>query len=106
MKHLYPILLASVTLALAACSDNADLPRPSTDAILGRQLVVEKFGSEVWESTVNYNTFFARCPDGSVWLVVIHGAQGASRFTSELPTRIGASTMIFPGTVPLPTEKP
>lgn len=103
MKH---CLLIALSAVLLSCNTPDERPRPDTEALVGRQLVVEQFGSEVWESASNYNTFLARCPDGSVWMVVIGRAQGASRWTPELDTRIIGKTMIFPATVPLPTEKP
>lgn len=102
----YIITLIASLFLLGACTPNDSRPHPDSEALAGRQLVVEEFGPDVWESTTNYNTFIARSPDNSVWVVVIARAQGATRWTTELPTRIIAKTMIFNGTVPLPAEEP
>ena len=82
------------------------MTRPDSEAVVARQLVVEEFGPDVWESTTTHNTFIARSPDNSVWLIVIERAYGGDRWTAETPTRIAAKTMIFNGTVPLPAEEP
>jgi hypothetical protein len=98
--------VASILSLAVSCTPKDDRSAPDTGAIAGRQLVVEQFGPDVWESTTNYNTFIARSPDNSVWLVVIQRAYPGDRWTSATPTRIATKTMIFNGTVPLPAEGP
>lgn len=104
----YSLLLAAVAgmTVFASCTESGNRSQTDHEAIVARQLVVEQFGSDVWESDTAYNTFFARCPDGSVWLVTYDRYQPASRWTTEKPTRISAKTMIFDSLVKIPAEEP
>ncbi len=105
MKTITKLFTVILALAFVSCSSDDERPCPDTEALIGRQLIIDQFGPDVWESTTNYNTFLARCPDNSVWLVVIERPHTGGLHSPDTPTRIKAKTMIFNGTVPLPTEK-
>jgi hypothetical protein len=105
MKNKLLILAISAIVIIASVSCKTH-HQPDAEALIGRQLVIEQFGNEVWESASNDNTFIARCPDGSVWMVLVSRPETTEWRGPELETRITGKTMIFPGTVHLPnTDK-
>jgi hypothetical protein len=98
--HLASVFTVIATLFLfGACSSRED-GSASPTALASRQLVVENFGKEVYALNSKGTDFISRCPDGSVWHVVVCWSYNDKKL------EVFARTQIFPETVPMPAEEP